>query len=138
MSWTPQQVGIGGGTSAGPSLAEFQGRLFAAWKGAGDDGRMFWSSFLISPAILLGDESHQVRVTGRDFSPDDKATILYQYGVEGIPTTTSFGGPELVSTDSVGGFVFVFHLSASDAVNINVQATDSKSGLRANGQLREE
>jgi hypothetical protein len=43
--WTPQQLGIGGGTSFGPSLAVFQNRLYAAWKGLGNDTRMFWSSF---------------------------------------------------------------------------------------------
>jgi hypothetical protein len=42
-SWAPQQVGIGGGTSEGPSLAVFQNRLYAAWKGVDTDQRMFWS-----------------------------------------------------------------------------------------------
>jgi hypothetical protein len=44
--WTPQQVGIGGGTSVGPSLAVFNNRLYAAWKGTGGDQEMYWSSFL--------------------------------------------------------------------------------------------
>jgi hypothetical protein len=43
--WTPQQEGIGGGTSNGPSLAVFQNRLYAGRKGLGNDTRMFWSSF---------------------------------------------------------------------------------------------
>ena len=44
-TWAPQQVGIGGGSSACPSLAVYHDRLYAAWKGAGADDRMFWSSF---------------------------------------------------------------------------------------------
>ncbi len=43
--WASQQVGIGGGSSVGPSLAVFQNRLYAAWKGVKGDQRMFWSSF---------------------------------------------------------------------------------------------
>jgi hypothetical protein len=43
--WSEQQPGIGGGTSNGPSLAVFNGRLYAAWKGVPGDERMFWSSF---------------------------------------------------------------------------------------------
>ncbi|WP_133223337.1 hypothetical protein, partial [Paracraurococcus ruber] len=43
--WTSQQVGIGGGSASGPSLAVFQNRLYAAWSGANGDQRMFWSSF---------------------------------------------------------------------------------------------
>ena len=44
-TWQDQQMGIGGGTSARPALAAFDNKLFAAWKGVGDDQRMFWSSF---------------------------------------------------------------------------------------------
>jgi CubicO group peptidase (beta-lactamase class C family) len=43
--WAPQQGNLGGGTSLGPSLTVFQNKLYAAWKGVGDDKRMFWSSF---------------------------------------------------------------------------------------------
>jgi len=43
--WTSQVPGIGGGTSGRPALTMFQNRLYAAWKGAGSDERMFWSSF---------------------------------------------------------------------------------------------
>ena len=39
------QFGVGGGSSDGPSLAVFNGRLFAAWKGVQGDQRMFFSSF---------------------------------------------------------------------------------------------
>src|SRR4051812_5348241 len=42
--WAPPQQGIGGGTSNRPSLAVFQNKLYVAWKGAGTDQRMFWSS----------------------------------------------------------------------------------------------
>ncbi|WP_205083254.1 hypothetical protein, partial [Paracraurococcus ruber] len=45
QNWSPQQVGIGGGSASGPSLAVFQNRLYAAWSGANGDQRMFWSSF---------------------------------------------------------------------------------------------
>ena len=44
-SWVTQRVGVGGGTSHGPALAAFGNQLFAAWKGMGDDNRMFWSTF---------------------------------------------------------------------------------------------
>jgi hypothetical protein len=44
-SWSDQLQGVGGGTSNGPSLAVFNGRLFAAWKGVTGDERMFFSSF---------------------------------------------------------------------------------------------
>ena len=48
-AWSPQ-LHIAGpsfagvGTSIGPSLAVFQNRLFAAWKGGGDDAGIYWSS----------------------------------------------------------------------------------------------
>ena len=44
-SWSPQQDGLGGGTSVGPALAVYHDRLYAAWKGSGADERIFWSSF---------------------------------------------------------------------------------------------
>jgi hypothetical protein len=43
--WSQELPGVGGGTSEGPSLAVFNGRLFAAWKGVEGDQRMFFSSF---------------------------------------------------------------------------------------------
>jgi hypothetical protein len=43
--WSEQQPGIGGGTSNGPSLAVFDGQLYAAWKGLPRDNRMFWSTY---------------------------------------------------------------------------------------------
>jgi hypothetical protein len=45
LPWTPQLLGTGGGSSHGPALCAYRDRLFAAWKGAGSDERMFWSSF---------------------------------------------------------------------------------------------
>ena len=45
LPWSSQQAGVGGGSSQGPALCSFQNRLYAAWKGAGSDDRMFWSSF---------------------------------------------------------------------------------------------
>jgi hypothetical protein len=42
--WSPQQGGVGGGTSQGPALAVFRDQLFAAWKGVSGDERMFWSA----------------------------------------------------------------------------------------------
>jgi hypothetical protein len=44
-SWSPEQQGVGTGTSHGPVLAIFNGRLYAVWKGVPGDNRMFWSSF---------------------------------------------------------------------------------------------
>ena len=43
--WGREAPGVGGGTSNGPSLAVFNDRLFAAWKGVPNDTRMFFSSF---------------------------------------------------------------------------------------------
>jgi hypothetical protein len=45
VTWDPESPGVGGGTSNGPSLAVFNGRLYAAWKGVDGDSRMFYSSF---------------------------------------------------------------------------------------------
>jgi hypothetical protein len=44
--WSPEQQGVGNGTSDGPNLAVLNARLFAAWKGVPNDTRMFWSSFV--------------------------------------------------------------------------------------------
>jgi hypothetical protein len=43
--WGYERQGVGVGTSKGPSLAVFNGKLYAAWKGVPGDTRMFWSSF---------------------------------------------------------------------------------------------
>jgi hypothetical protein len=43
-SWVTQRVGVGGGSSHGPALAALGNQLFAAWKGVGDDNRMFWTT----------------------------------------------------------------------------------------------
>ena len=40
-SWTAQHRITGVGTSVGPSLAAFQGRLYMAWKGAGLDHHIY-------------------------------------------------------------------------------------------------
>jgi len=44
-NWAPQTQGPGGGTSHGPALCEYNGLLYAAWKGSGSDQRMFFSTF---------------------------------------------------------------------------------------------
>jgi len=43
-SWSPEQQGVGTGTSNGPALAAVNDRLYAAWKGVPGDNRMFWSA----------------------------------------------------------------------------------------------
>lgn len=43
--WGYPRLGVGIGTSKGPSLAVFSGLLYAAWKGVPGDTRMFWSSY---------------------------------------------------------------------------------------------
>jgi hypothetical protein len=50
QSWAPQEhivdgVGTTVGTSIGPSIAVFNSRLYAAWKGVTGDERIWWSSF---------------------------------------------------------------------------------------------
>jgi hypothetical protein len=42
--WGTQRQGVGIGSSKGPSLAVFNRKLYAAWKGVPGDTRMFWSS----------------------------------------------------------------------------------------------
>jgi hypothetical protein len=47
-AWSTPQGGVqqnipGVGSSVGPSLMDFQGRLYAAWKGAGDNTGIWWS-----------------------------------------------------------------------------------------------
>jgi hypothetical protein len=46
QNWAPQKNigGVGTGSSVGPSLAVFQNRLYAAWKGAGNDVGIYYSS----------------------------------------------------------------------------------------------
>jgi hypothetical protein len=41
--WQPQKLLNGALTAAKPSLANYQGRIYAAWRGPGTDQRMFWS-----------------------------------------------------------------------------------------------
>jgi hypothetical protein len=45
MAWTPEQLGVGVGTSDRPALAVFNGRLFELHKGVPGDDRLFYSSF---------------------------------------------------------------------------------------------
>ena len=44
-TWAPTQQLRGVATSVGPSLATFQGKLFAAWKGMNNDEAIYFSSF---------------------------------------------------------------------------------------------
>ena len=41
----PQQMISGVGSAVGPSLAEFESRLFAAWRGIPNDDGIYWSRF---------------------------------------------------------------------------------------------
>ena len=43
--WGRQRNIPGVGTSFGPSLAAFNGRLYAAWKGINNDPGIYWASF---------------------------------------------------------------------------------------------
>ena len=47
LTWAPPQAILPGtvASSARPSLAAFNGRFYAAWKGGGSDERIWWSSF---------------------------------------------------------------------------------------------
>lgn len=45
LPWSPQRDGVGGGSSEGPTLCSFRNRIYAAWKGTGQDERIFWSSY---------------------------------------------------------------------------------------------
>ena len=44
-AWAPQQQVQGVGTSVGPSLSVYNGRLYMAWKGIDNDQRIWFSSF---------------------------------------------------------------------------------------------
>jgi hypothetical protein len=43
--WSPEQQGVGTGTSARPALAVYNNTLYAVWKGVPNDTRIFWSKF---------------------------------------------------------------------------------------------
>ncbi len=43
--WSAQATIPGTGSSIGPSLCEFEGKLCAVWKGAGDDHQLSYGSF---------------------------------------------------------------------------------------------
>ena len=45
MGWAPPTTIPGVGSSRGPSLCQFNGRLYAAWKGSGTDEQLWYSSF---------------------------------------------------------------------------------------------
>ena len=41
--WTGQQQVSGSGSSEGPGLAAFNGRLYAMWKGSQNDSGVYWA-----------------------------------------------------------------------------------------------
>ena len=43
--WAPQQLVPGVGTSHGPSIAVYNGRLFMVWKGIGEDPGIYYTTF---------------------------------------------------------------------------------------------
>ena len=44
-TWTAQKLLPGIGTSVGPALAVFNGKLYMTWKGINGDDRVFYTSF---------------------------------------------------------------------------------------------
>jgi hypothetical protein len=45
MQWSDTQVLSDRATSRSPALAEFKGKLYMAWTGAGNDHNIYWSTF---------------------------------------------------------------------------------------------
>jgi hypothetical protein len=45
FGWEAQRPGPDAGTSAGPALANVNGRIYMAWKGAEDDSGIYWSTY---------------------------------------------------------------------------------------------
>jgi hypothetical protein len=62
--WLFQRHIDGVGTSHGPSLASFNGILFAAWKGGGDDGGIYWSTLSIDQEGIPRSWAPQQRIAG--------------------------------------------------------------------------
>jgi hypothetical protein len=82
-NWSPQQLGIGGGSSETPALAAFGTHLYAIWKGAGGDQRMFWSRF-----------------DGNSWSPQQDGV---GGGTSGRPALAAFQGRLYAAWKGVGG-----------------------------------
>lgn len=130
-SWTLQEEGIGGGTSTGPSLAVFQNRLYAAWKGAGADERMFWSSFdvVATPlSLLMLDRISEIEVTGEGFTDNSGIQIFYGYETFGGGVQINAFGELATSADQDGHFEgMVFSLPGNN-FNIGARAVDVATG----------
>ena len=99
--WAPQQVGIGGGSSTGPSLAMFQNRIYAAWTGANGDERMFWSSFDVDrQTVVLRVSGWNENNTIRSFSD---TPVIGTFIGHGIDCSHGGAGPRNASPPSGPG-----------------------------------
>src|SRR5271170_7867712 len=103
--WAPQQNIGGVGSSVGPSLTEFQGRLYAAWRGASDNSGIWWSSFdrrVWASQMLI----HGVGTSGRPSLAvfQDRLYIAWK-GAGNDPGIywSSFDGRGWASQQNIGG-----------------------------------
>lgn len=119
--WSPELEGIGVGTSNGPALAEFNGRLYAAWKGVPGDTRMFWSSF-----------------DGRNWSPEQPGVGV---GTSDTPALAVFNGKLYAAWKGVPGDTRMFWSSfdgtswSPEQQGVGVGSSDGPSLAVFNGRL---
>jgi len=119
--WSPEQQGVGVGTSNAPALAEFNGRLYAAWKGVPGDTRMFWSSF-----------------DGRNWSPEQPGVGV---GSSNGPSLAVFNGKLYAAWKGVPGDTRMFwssfdgHSWSPEQPGVGVGTSDGPSLAVFNGKL---
>jgi hypothetical protein len=117
----------------GPSLAVYNGRLYAAWKGSGSDVKIWWSSAaVIGLNIVPGPGGFQVSGTG--FSTELTVTVTYLYTVywttpNSPATETSNGSASFTigRASNFEGFVSVptmLQLNPQQRATLSVEAID--------------
>lgn len=78
LNWVPQQKIVGVATSRAPALGVLHGSLYAAWKGAGNDEGIYWTTYgaVAKPGGGIGPEAwatspNQLKISnvGTSFAP---------------------------------------------------------------------
>ncbi len=87
--WVPQQEilpGVAFSSGEGPSLAQFNDRLYAAWKGGGDDERLWYSSW-----------------DGSEWAPQQQILPGFAFSSGAGPSLAVLGGDTLYAAWKGGG-----------------------------------
>ena len=119
--WSPEQQGVGVGSSNGPTLVEFNGELYAAWKGVPGDTRMFWSSF-----------------DGANWSPEQQGVGV---GSSDAPSLAVFNGRVYAAWKGIPGDTRMFWSSfdgrswSTEQPGVGVGSSDGPSLAVFNGKL---